>query len=43
MSIAGRLPHYGRRSYVGFVGGRAQLMGMWDERTSPLRLDLAER
>jgi hypothetical protein len=40
-SVAPRLPHYGRYSYLGFTGGRPVLKGVWAEEKSPLRIDFS--
>ena len=42
-SLASRIPHYSKYSYVGFEGSRSTLKGVWAEGKSPLAVDLRER
>jgi hypothetical protein len=42
-SLARRIPHYGKYSYVGFTGSRPALRGVWPERKSPMAFDFGER
>jgi hypothetical protein len=42
-SLARRIPHYSKYSYVGFAGSRPALRGVWPERMSPLAVDFKER
>jgi aminopeptidase N len=42
-SLAPRIPHYSKYSYLGFSGSRPVLRGVWKERQSPLRADLTGR
>jgi hypothetical protein len=40
-SLAPRIPHYGRYSYVGFAGTKPVVKGVWREERSPLFVDLS--
>ncbi len=42
-SLARRIPHYSKYSYVGFQGPRPTLRGVWPARMSPLAVDFRER
>jgi aminopeptidase N len=42
-SLGGRLPHYGKYSYLGFAGGDLVLKGTWKEEAGPLFADLRRR
>jgi hypothetical protein len=42
-SLARRIPHYSKYSYLGFQGSRPTLRGVWPERESPLAVDFRER
>jgi hypothetical protein len=42
-SLAPRIPHYGKYSYLGFAGGRPTLRGVWKAEQSPLRSELKKR
>jgi hypothetical protein len=35
-SLARRIPHYSKYSYLGFMGSRPALRGVWPERQSPM-------
>ncbi len=41
-SLARRIPHYSKYSYVGFEGARLTLRGVWPEGDSPLAVDFRE-
>jgi len=41
--IVGKLPHYGRNSYLVFEGGKALERGVWEAAGSPLRVDFRAR
>jgi aminopeptidase N len=43
LSLASRIPHYSKYSYLGFAGSRPELRGVWEERRSPLTVDFRER
>ncbi|MGD8627776.1 MAG: M1 family aminopeptidase [bacterium] len=38
-SLARRIPHYSKYSYLGFTGSRPALTGVWPERKSPMVVD----
>lgn len=40
-AIASKVPHYGKYSYLAFVGGQNQLKGNWEPAAGPLRRQLA--
>ncbi|MFH1314111.1 MAG: M1 family aminopeptidase [Candidatus Eisenbacteria bacterium] len=42
-SLAPRIPHYSKYSYLGFTGGRPTLRGVWKAMASPLRAELKKR
>jgi hypothetical protein len=42
-SLAPRIPHYSKYSYLGFVGRRPALRGVWKAKQSPLRAELKMR
>ena len=42
-SLAPRIPHYSKYSYLAFAGGRPVLRGVWKVERSPLRADLTVR
>jgi hypothetical protein len=42
-ALAGRLPHYGKYSYLGFAGGMPVVKGKWESVESPLTLELTRR
>lgn len=40
-ALSGPLPHYGRRSYIRFNGGKATVQGIWPAGPSPLKVEFA--
>ncbi len=38
-SVARKIPHYGKYSYLLFAGDQNRLKGVWEAETSPLRVD----
>jgi len=42
-SLAGRIPHYSKYSYLGFSGTAPALKGTWEEELSPLSVELSRR
>jgi aminopeptidase N len=42
-SLAPRIPHYTKYSYLAFTGSQPVLSGVWKVDQSPLRADLTER
>jgi aminopeptidase N len=43
VSLAGRVPHYSKYSYLGFTGTIPVLKGTWEEERSPLFIELTRR
>jgi aminopeptidase N len=43
ISLAGRLPHYSKYSYLQFTAGQPVLKGTWEEEGSPLSAELERR
>jgi aminopeptidase N len=43
LSLASRIPHYSKYSYLGFEGSRPAVKGVWAERKSPLTVDFEGR
>ncbi len=43
ISLAPRIPHYSRYSFIGFKGKEAVLKGIWKESKSPLSVTFTER
>jgi hypothetical protein len=43
VSLAGRVPHYSKYSYLGFAGAAPVTKGTWEEAQSPLSVELSRR
>jgi hypothetical protein len=43
VSLAGRVPHYSKYSYLGFAGTAPVMKGTWEEAQSPLSVELSRR
>jgi aminopeptidase N len=42
-SLAMRVPHYSKYSYLGFTGAEQVVKGTWEETRSPLSVELKRR